>query len=185
MENQSTNDSSAVNKIVCRKCGGPHFTIKCGKEKKEETPEVNQVETKPEQKTESKFKSDNDSQTQSHKSKYNNSNNNTSENYKSNENFKPRGERKQYFKTTYRVKISELPTDMTEEEMMELTAEWGHIVRIRVLNYQDSSTAYVDFGYEAEADYFVKAIDKTPFEFLIISAIRVESTRPEKEKSDE
>ena len=34
MENQSTN------KIICRKCGGPHFTIKCGKEKTEEKKDV-------------------------------------------------------------------------------------------------------------------------------------------------
>ena len=26
----------------------------------------------------------------------------------------------------------------------------------------------VDFGYEEEADYFVKAIDKTPFDYFII-----------------
>ena len=30
MENTVNNE----NKILCRKCGGPHFTIKCGKEKK-------------------------------------------------------------------------------------------------------------------------------------------------------
>lgn len=144
MENQATN------KIICRKCGGPHFTIKCGKEKTEEKKEVViQVEKNNTHKTE----------------KYNNNN------------FEKK-DRKQYFKTTYRVKISNLPVDMTEEEMMELTCEWGHIVRIKVLNYNDSSVSYIDFGYEDEADYFIKAIDKTPFELILISATRVDSYNP-------
>lgn len=138
MENQATN------KIICRKCGGPHFTIKCGKEKKEEIIEVEKNIT---------YKTE----------KYN-----TFE----------KKDRKQYFKTTYRVKISDLPLDMTEAEMMELTSEWGHIVRLKVLNYNESSVAYVDFGYEDEADYFIKAIDKTPFELILISATRVDSHNP-------
>ena len=154
MEIQSTN------KIICRKCGGPHFTIKCGKEKNEET------EKKPDYKQK------------------NNQDHKNNQDYKNNQDHKnntfERRERKQYFKTTYRVKISDLPSDITEEEMMELTSEWGHIVRIRVLNYKESSVAYVDFGYEEEADYFVTAIDKTPFELILISVIRVESFRTDK-----
>jgi RNA recognition motif-containing protein len=143
MENQATN------KIICRKCGGPHFTIKCGIEKKEVIVEI--------EKSEYKYKSNNN------------------QDYKNN--FEKK-ERKQYFKTTYRVKISDLPVDMTEEEMMELTSEWGHIVRLKVLNYNESSVAYVDFGYEDEANYFIKAIDKTPFEMILICAIRVDSYNP-------
>ena len=143
MENQSTN------KIICRKCGGPHFTIKCGKEKTEEKKDI-VIETEK---------------------------NNTYKNEKYNNNFEKK-ERKQYFKTTYRVKISDLPVDMTEEEMMELTCEWGHIVRIKVLNYNDSSVSYIDFGYKDEADYFIKAIVKTPFELILISVTRVDSYNP-------
>jgi hypothetical protein len=70
---------------------------------------------------------------------------------------------RKYHKKTWTVKIGELPVDMTEEEMMELLYNWGHIIKIRVLNYNENSTAYVEFGYEDEADYFVEAIDKTPF----------------------
>jgi hypothetical protein len=162
MENQSTN-KIATNKIVCRKCGGPHFTIKCGKEIIEE-----KKDTTEKVKKDSEFK---------HKSNNNQDyKNNNNQDYKSNT-FERR-ERKQYFKTTYRVKLSDLPTDMTEEEMMELTSEWGHVVRVRVLNYNESSVAYIDFGYEEEADYFVKAIDKTPFGMILISSIRVESYNP-------
>lgn len=69
---------------------------------------------------------------------------------------------------------------MSEEELMELTTDWGHIVRIKLLIYEESSTAYIDFGYEDEAEYFVEAIDKTPFEYRMISACRVESFRADK-----
>ena len=43
MENQSTNnntDKPVEHKVLCRKCGGPHFTIKCGKEKTEEKKDI-------------------------------------------------------------------------------------------------------------------------------------------------
>lgn len=150
MENQSTNnitDTPIKNKVVCRKCGGSHFTIKCGKDKQlEQNTKI--VEHIPYETKKSKYE-------------------------ESNRTF----ERKHYFKTTYRVKVSELPIDMTEEEMMQLTCDWGHIVRIRILNYRESSVAYIDFGYEEEAEYFIKAIDKTPFELLVISAQKVESQR--------
>ena len=157
MENQSTDDNSTKPvqaKVACRKCGGPHFTIKCGKES-------------------DKNKSDGLKNPDKNKS---DGSKNPDKKFRFND--KPY-EKKPYFKTTYRVKISELPTDMTEEEMMELTCNWGHLVRIRVINYSDSSVAYIDFGYEEEADYFVKAIDKTTFQFLVISAQRVESFRPD------
>ena len=157
MEIQSTN-KIATNKIVCRKCGGPHFTIKCGKEAIEEKKDTIETEKKD-------YKSNNNHDYKSNNHDYKN---NTFE----------RRERKQYFKTTYRVKLADLPIDMSEEEMMELTSEWGHIVRIRVLNYNESSVAYIDFGYEEEADYFVKAIDKTPFGMILISSTRVESYNP-------
>jgi hypothetical protein len=66
---------------------------------------------------------------------------------------------------------------MTEEEMIILSCDWGHIIRLRVINYNESSVAYIDFSYEEEADYFIKAIDKTPFESLIISAQKVSSQK--------
>ena len=71
-------------------------------------------------------------------------------------------EKRNHFKRTYTVKLAELLLDMTEEELMELTHEWGHIIRIRLNTYEESSTTYIEFGFEKEADYFVKALDKTP-----------------------
>ena len=169
MENKSNNE----NKVVCRKCGGPHFTIKCGKEKKEEPIKteqnnVKQVEEKPKELQKSHKESTH------FDSKWKDSKNKDED-----KEIKQRGERK-YFKVTYRVKLSELPTDMSEEELMEMTTDWGHIVRIKLLEYEESSTAYIDFGYEDEAEYFVEAIDKTPFEYRVLTACRVESFRTEK-----
>jgi hypothetical protein len=130
--------------LTCRKCGGPHLTIKCGKEAiKEVIPEPKKVYTEFEEKNEPKHR-----------------------------------ERKPYFKTTFRVKLSGLPEDIDEEEMMHMTCDWGHIVRLKVLNYEDNSVAYIDFGYEVEADYFVEAVDKTPFDYLVLSAQRVSSEDP-------
>ena len=135
MNNESTN------KIICRKCSGPHFTIKCGKEIIPTQPEkIAQPEIPKQQSYE-----------------------------------KPIRREKYHSKVTYRVKLSELPRDMSEEELMELTSEWGHIVKIKVINYDENSVAYIDFGFEDEATYFIEAIDKTPFESLLLSATRVES----------
>ena len=138
MNNESTN------KIICRKCGGPHLTIKCGKEK-----EV-KIEQPPEQEI-------------PHRTPF------------KQETYEKPVRREKHYSKTYRVKLSELPKDMSEEELMELTAEWGHIVKIRVINYDETSVSYIDFGFEDEATYFIEAIHKTPFESLLLSAIRVES----------
>jgi hypothetical protein len=127
-------------KIICRKCGGPHFTIKCGKEKI--------VNTKSEI-------SDN----------------------KKNKIFIPnitRNQKKDYHMKTYKVKISDLPCDITEKEMTRLTYYWGDITKIKVCNYSDNSIVFIEFKYEDQADYFIKALHKTTFEYLIISVIKIE-----------
>ncbi len=145
------------NKIICRKCGGPHFTIKCGKENISKQSDLKENK-------ESKEKN------KDHK--------------KLDDNFGHR-EKKHFFKTTYRVKLSELPNDMSEDELRMLTCDWGHIVRIKLLNYDNNSTAYIDFGYENEADYFVEAIDRTPMESILLRAERVEVLHFDKEKNSE
>ena len=131
------------NKIQCRKCGGDHLTIKCGKENKTV---INQLDN-------------NKDITKWHapKKTYNNTN-------------------KQTYHTIYRIKISELPNDITFDEMTDLMNEWGHIVKIKLVPYGDTITAYIDFGYKEEAEYFVSAIDKTPFDYRIVSACVVETT---------
>lgn len=134
-----------MNELICRKCGGPHFTIKCGKAKISEEvilPNIKQ-DNSPNIKQDGEFR-------------------------------KPKREN-YYSKTIFRVKLSELPKDMTEEELMELTSDWGHIVKIKVINYHENSVAYIDFGFEDESKYFIEAIDKTHFELLLLSACKVDS----------
>jgi hypothetical protein len=139
------------NTIKCRKCGGPHFTIKCGKESK---PNI--------------FLNVNDNIENNQIENVNNTINNT------NNNTRLKFDNKKYIKKTFTVKISELPNDITEREIMELTYDWGNIVKIKVLNYSENSVAYIDFKFEDQADYFIKALHKTKFEYLILNVIRVE-----------
>jgi RNA recognition motif-containing protein len=121
-----------MNKIVCRKCGGEHLTIKCGKEQVKPVPELvsyKQEHTRP------RYRHDN-----------------------------------LKFNKTYTIKLSELPLDITEPELYELLENWGHVTKIKVMLYTESSTAYIDFSYKEEAEYFVEAIHKTPFDSYIINA---------------
>lgn len=134
MENES--------KIVCRKCQGPHLTIKCGKEKE------NKVEIKIQAQIQEKPKFD--------KPAYNNNNNNY------------RGGGK-YGK----VKISNLPGTISEEDMLELLKDWGYIHKVKVMNYESYSIAYLEFKAEDQADYFTKAFDNTACNNLIMQVERL------------
>ena len=158
--------------LVCRKCSGPHLTIKCGKDKI--ISETIPSETTPKhtgRKTYYEMKQDNEGTNKKNYSDKDSSEKNTYDKNFSEKNThdKPRP---RHFKSSYRVKLANLPLDMTEEEMMHMTCDWGHIVRLKVLNYEDTSVAYIDFGYEDEAQYFIEAIDRTPFEMLLLSAER-------------
>jgi hypothetical protein len=134
------------NKLCCRKCGGPHFTIKCGKDKVVEPVKEIKEEVKVEKVVVfNDFKEDN------------------------------KDKEKKYYRKIFRVKVSDLPVDMTEEEMMELTQNWGSISKIKVLNYDSNSTAYIDFAYKDMADYFIQALDRTPFESLLIGVSHADS----------
>ena len=110
-------------KLVCRKCGGKHLTIKCGKENKKS---IFEEKTKK----------------NSYKKK----------NY----------DRKKKNNFT-KVKISNLPNDITVKELKNLIEEdeWGDIGRVKVLTYDTTTLAYVDFYYRNEAEYFEKCIDRT------------------------
>jgi hypothetical protein len=153
------------NKIICRKCGGGHFTIKCGKEKLEPTSSNNNNNNER-----SNFSQRKCEPTLLDGKQGFPSNNEPRRYVERNE--RPK---KQYFKKVFRVKLAELPVDMTENEMMELTYDWGHIVRLKVINYEETSVAYIDFGYEEEADYFVEALDKTTFDYLLLSVSRADA----------
>lgn len=175
---------SDIPTVICRKCGGPHFTIKCGKEKKPEIVYANvcveqgqslSVEQRK-AKYASNFKSDevvNDSRREKRLAQNSHLLNDDTNTPNTNTNTN----KERTFRKTYRVKLAELPNDITEEELMELTCDWGHVVKLRVLNYNENSTAYIDFSTMDEADYFVKALDKTPFDSILLAATRVDSLR--------
>ena len=76
-------------------------------------------------------------------------------------------------KPLHKVKMSNLPLDMTEEELNELLYDWGHVVRLRLLNYENNSTAYIEFKDKEPADYIVDALNKTPFEHIILDVERL------------
>lgn len=158
--------------LVCRKCGGPHLTIKCGKDKPEQV--VIEQPTHHKKQTYYELKAAHMKQPlEENKVLENKVLETKPANYTE---FVERDNvKRHHFKKTHRVKLSNLPNDITEEEMMELTCDWGHIVRMKVLSYNDSCVVYIDFGYIDEANYFIEAIDKTPFEYLILSAVMVDS----------
>lgn len=76
---------------------------------------------------------------------------------------------KNEYKNFYKVKISELPLDISEKELYELLQDWGNIIKIIVKTYENSSSAYITFKNEIEVDYLVKAINSTVFEHRIIN----------------
>lgn len=147
-------------KLVCRKCQGPHLTIKCGKESKSvieskliEIDKPIVTNDRPEKKIYKRVEKEG-----------------SIKSFKS-DNRDFRGERK----PLYKVKMSNLPLDMTEAELNDLLYEWGHVVRMRLLNYESSSTAYIEFKEKEAADYIVQALHKTPFEHILLEVERLEN----------
>ena len=135
------------NKIQCRKCGGGHLTIKCGKESDSRN-NIDKIVNKV---------------------SYDNSGGEI-KTFSSSEHNQRNKYNKQIYHTIYRVKLSDLPNDITFDEMSDLMNDWGHIVKIKLVPYGDTTSAYIDFGYKEEAVYFISAIDMTPFDYRIISA---------------
>jgi RNA recognition motif-containing protein len=157
------------NKIVCRKCQGPHLTIKCGKESENKVEKMIKEEHTIQEKTIKIYRENrnNDDQTKrSHDTPPNRNYNQRSNNFNSeNQDFT----RRKYGK----VKISNLPNNVSDEEMLELLQEHGHIIRLKAVNHEENSQVYIDFKTEDMADYFVKSLDKTPFEYQMLKVERL------------
>ena len=169
-----------MDKIICRKCNGNHLTIKCGKtgasiietttipEQQERKPRDDGGEGKPRfgerGERKQRFEEGGD------------------EKGERKQRFEEGGERKprfnkdddSYKRQVNKVKISNLPTDMTEEELNELLYEWGTVKHLRLLNYDNGSTAYVEFRYADEVEYLVKALNKTPFEHIMLNVEKLD-----------
>lgn len=130
--------------LNCKKCGGLHLTIKCGKN--------------------STSSNDNNKYKNNYKNNNNYSNNNYNKNKNNNNNFKRNTPRKKYC-----VKLTNIPDDLTIRELNDLMIEWGYIGKINFNNNTRYKAAFVDFYIKEEAEYFVRALDKTPFDNYIIS----------------
>jgi len=66
------------------------------------------------------------------------------------------------------IKISNLPSDITIKELNDLLQPWGKIGNIN-FGKSVNVTAYIDFYDNNEAEYFIRALDKTPFDNLILN----------------
>ena len=124
-----------MSKIICRKCNGPHLTIKC---KISQNNEVFLANREP----------------------------------KPNEVFLANREPKN-IKQFNKVKINDLPINITEDELRELLHDWGHILYLSIKIYNNSANAIIKFGNDEEATYFVEALNGTPFEKNIIHVEKI------------
>ena len=85
------------------------------------------------------------------------------------------GERKPYEKKiNFKVKINNLPSDISKEELYELCNDWGNIKYINVNGYKDESVAFIEFREEDQCKYFIEALDNTPFDYRIIKISRID-----------
>jgi RNA recognition motif-containing protein len=128
-----------ITKLKCRKCNGNHLTIKCNNKNKDLQYVNTNIQTN---------------------NKYNelpSVNHNTRINYNT-----------PIYNKYYKVKMSELPNDITENELYELLQEWGTIIKIIVKHYEKSTTAYITFKNENEVDYLLKALNSTIFDHNLI-----------------
>ena len=136
-------------KIVCRKCQGPHLTIKCGKEKENKVEEKIKIQIDEKPREPRRDFKDRD-------------------NHRDKEQPYPRRD----FKSSKhgKVKLSNLPNDILEDDLYELLKDWGQVYKLNLVsrdNYSGqggttrSTAAYIEFRAEEQADYFLKAFDNT------------------------
>lgn len=148
--------------IKCRKCGGAHLTIKCGKNNDDQP--NNQVDNKQDNNKEDNYKQDNYKE----------------DNYKQN-NYKEDNYKKNTYKQdnrtpykTYKVRISNLPKDFEYDEISEFIKDWGNNPKVNIKNYDDSSIAIIEFKNSNEQDYFIEALDGTSFDHIILKVTKLD-----------
>ena len=143
--------------VKCRKCGGAHFTSKCGKDKKLEKTLTNENTVKPDKENMLNF----DSKNKKH--------------------FNVKNKRRTKFRKpidssvnerTFKIKINNLPTDLTLQNLNKMMLGWGRIGDIKLRKDNKSSYALIDFFDEEARDYFIEAINGTPMGFMILQVTR-------------
>jgi hypothetical protein len=130
--------------LNCKKCNGPHLTIKCGKDTKNN---YNKSNVKKNNFNKNNFNKNNFNKNNFNKNNFNKNN---------------------FSKNKYCVRISNIPNDLTIKELNDLMQEWGDIGKINFNNSTQYKSAFVDFYIKDEAEYFVEALNKTPFDSYII-----------------
>tara|TARA_B100000767_G_C19777157_1_gene543317 strand:+ start:6883 stop:7335 length:453 start_codon:yes stop_codon:yes gene_type:complete len=145
--------------IKCRKCGGDHFTSKCGKEKKmcieikDNVKPIKSFEKKKQHKPFEKKKQ--------HKP-FNKRDNNSF--------FNRRDPREK----TVKIKLFNLPQDLTLQNLNKILIGWGKIGNVKIKNCrierENCKYSIIDFYDKDAAEYFVKAIDRTLMGPLMLSA---------------
>ena len=110
--------------LKCRKCNGSHLTIKCGIVASNKVTNIVEDKTNIVENIIEKKTNINSNKPNNKPNYYNTSYNNP---YNKNQ------------RKTFKVKISELPNDLTENELMELLYDWGDIIYLKVINYDTNS----------------------------------------------
>lgn len=137
--------------IKCRNCGGDHFTSKCGKQEKQ-----NSVEKKVVVEEKEKTVVNN---TKHYPKKISKSRN------------KIRKPMMYNREKVYKIKISNIPLDLTLKNLNKMMVGWGKIGNIKLGNNREDKTKYaiIDFYDEEASKYFIEALDTTPIGHNMIS----------------
>ena len=143
--------------VKCRKCGGDHFTSKCGKDKKTENNLVEEKKVTPEKKL-SNFESNN-------KKNFNNVKTKRRTKFR-----KPIDS--SVNEKTFKIKINNLPADLTLQNLNKMMLGWGRIGDIKLRRDSKTSYALIDFFDKEARDYFIEAINGTPMGFMILQVTK-------------
>ena len=151
--------------VKCRKCGGDHFTNKCGKEK-----EVSKQ---------------NDSKKTDYKQNDYKKTDYKQNDYKKNNSFdkknKPFNKRRNNFNrrfgdkqdiNTFRVKIYNIPSDLTLQNLNKMMIGWGKIGNIRINKRGYNISAVIDFYDKDAREYFIEAVNGTPVGFMLLQVTK-------------
>jgi hypothetical protein len=154
-----------TNILKCRKCGGEHLTIKCGK-----TLNTNNIKN-----TNNDINNDVNRNNRNNDVNININNTNNRNNYINRNNDINRNNRNNYINRnknnkTQKVKLVNMPSDISKEEMYDLLRDWGNIKSIYIKELTDINLIFIEFENLEQASYFVDSIDSTAFDHKIIKA---------------
>jgi RNA recognition motif-containing protein len=159
--------------IKCRKCNGSHLTIKCSQYKKVSTNETLILPTNERfiLPTNERFILPTISKNTLDSVKIIS---NISKNILNETVQLPEKINKYSNYKKFKVKINNLPLDITKEELYTLLYEWGYVKYININVYNDEAVAFIEFKEQEQCDYLIKALNNTNFEYRIIKIVLVD-----------